>query len=108
MSEQAQWKPVAGNSGYPFFKFDTIGKEIAGKVIAKRQAPGLEGKVQDVVDIMTAKEGGFTIALTADLKKKFEQIPVDNLVKVKFTSTMKINGKPSPMKVFDVQTAVAS
>lgn len=102
-----QWQAVEGTPNYPFFRFDVKDKEIAGKVIGKREAPSVEpGKLQQVVDLMT-KEGAFSIGLTADLRKKFKEINIGALVKIKFVGTQKIAGKPSPMKVFEVQKASA-
>lgn len=98
----AQWQPVAGNSA-PFFKFKAVGDQIAGKIIGKRQLPGMQGKPQDVADLAT-KDGEYTIGLTADLKAKFEKLELGTLVKVKFTGTKPIPGK-APMKVFEVLAA---
>jgi hypothetical protein len=105
MSEQTQWEPVAG-AGAPFFKFKTVGDTISGKIVGKRQMAGLEGKPQDVIDLVT-KDGEFTVGLTADLKNKIGKLEMGRLVRIKFTGTKKITGKPSPMKTFEVLVAQA-
>lgn len=103
MAEQS-WQPVEGTPRHPFFKFGAIGDKISGKIVGKRQVPGLEGKIQDVVDLET-KDGAFTVGLTADLKEKVGKIPQGDLVLIEFVDKKKIPGKPSPMKVFTVRTA---
>lgn len=102
---ESNWESVGGNSA-PFFKFDTVGKKLAGKVIGKREIESEMSKTgkQDVVDIAT-KEGEYTVALLSDLKKKFARIEVGDLVTIEYTGTKKTKGGPSPMKLFNVMRA---
>lgn len=105
MSEaNTQWETVAGG-GAPFKKFAKVGDKIAGKIIGKRQIPGMQGSTQDVVDLMTP-EGEFTVAMTADLKKKVLPLEIGKLVRIEYTGTKPIKGK-APMKLYTVSVATA-
>lgn len=104
------FEPVAGTGGgSPFFKFDTVGKKIKGKVIGRRtidSSMSQSGK-QDVVDLLTT-EGEYTVALLTDLKAKFASIADGDLVSIEYTGTKKTaKAGRAPMKVFNVMKARA-
>jgi translation initiation factor IF-1 len=103
---QETFEPVAGSGSAPFFKFDTVGKKLKGKVVGRRTIDSEMSKsgTQDVVDILTP-EGEFTVALLSDLKRKFAKIADGDLVSVEYTGTKKTKGGPSPMKIFNVGVA---
>ena len=104
---ESAFETVAGGSA-PFFKFDTVGKKLKGKVVGRRTIESSMSKTgqQDVVDLLTT-DGEYTVALTADLKKKFTKIDDGDLVSVEFISTKPIKGKAA-MKVFNVMRAKGS
>lgn len=99
------WKPVNGDLN-PFFKFDAPGKKVAGKIVAKRQGTDLEGKPQDLYDIV--QKDGSTVTVPAsnkDLRTKLAKVEVGKLVSIEFTGTKKVPGRPQPMKQYLVQVA---
>lgn len=102
------FEPVAGTGSATFFKFDTVGKKIKGKLLGRRTIASDMSKsgTQDVVDIL-ATDGEFTVALLSDLKRKFAKIDDGDLVSIEYTGTKKTKGGPSPMKLFDVRRAKA-
>ncbi len=102
-----QFEPVGGSSA-PFFKFDTVGKKIKGKVIGRRtidSTMSASGK-QDVIDLLTT-DGEYTVALLTDLRSKFQQIADGDLVSIEYTGTKKGKAGRSPMKIFNVMKARA-
>jgi translation initiation factor IF-1 len=101
------FEPVSGGSA-PFFKFDTKGKKIKGKLIGRRTIASDMSKTgtQDVIDILTT-EGEYTVALLSDLKKKVAKIADGDLVSIEYVDTKKTKGGPSPMKIFNVLRATA-
>lgn len=112
MSEQTTaWKPVTGDL-YPFAKFKAPGDKVAGKLIAKRVGTDVEGRPQDLYDILTAekdaegKPKGITIgASNKDLKAKLAKVEIGKLVSIEFKGTKKIQGRPQPMKQYEILVA---
>jgi hypothetical protein len=102
-----QWEPVAGGNA-PFWKAKEVGDSISGKIVGKRTAPAQNGfKEQEIIDLLN-KDGTFSVGLTADLKSKVGKLPLGTLVRIKYTGSQRIPGKPLPMKVYDVQQAKVS
>lgn len=103
------WKPVDGDL-FPFFKFETVGTKLKGKIIAKRIGTDIEGKPQDLYDIMSIQSDGSTKGVTVgasnkDLKTKLAKVEIGKLVSIELTGTKKIPGKGKPMKIYIVQVA---